>query len=147
MKYINKETGEVLAHVEMIAQFEEEYDGFDPTNAMNISDYYESVKQERKGKVVCNFSVSPQNYLILVTGNCYIVSSDDQREWIRRILSANGLSDLWDYPLSEIDHIVENELNVILVEMYYYEEGEEYRELRWFEVPDYIDEEYVKKNI
>ena len=55
---------------------------------------------------------SPQNYLEAVTGNCYIISGDDDVGLIERILYENNL-ELWSYPLSEIDHIVENELNVV----------------------------------
>jgi hypothetical protein len=87
---------------------------------------------------------SPQNYLEAVTGNCYIHSGDDDVEFIREILVENGYTDeLWDYPLSEIDHIVENELDVVLVEcMVYNEETEEFEHVyRWFEVPEDFEEE------
>ena len=57
---------------------------------------------------------SPQNYLEGVTGNCYIINGDDDVGLIERVLYENNL-DLWSYPLSEIDHIVENELDVVLV--------------------------------
>ena len=44
--------------------------------------------------------------------------------------------ELWDYPLSEIDHIVKNELSVVLVDTTYVNNnGELIPEYRWFEVP------------
>lgn len=85
---------------------------------------------------------SPQNYLDSVTGNCYIINGDDDVGLIERILYENNL-ELWSYPLSEIDHIVENELNVVLVECMVYNEdtGEYEHEYRWCEVPEDWEEE------
>ena len=82
---------------------------------------------------------SPQNYLEAVTGKCYIVSGDYDVDFIQEILVENGYTDeLWDYPLSEIDHIVENNLNVVLVDcMIWNDDINEYgHEYRWFEVPE-----------
>ncbi|WP_288681599.1 hypothetical protein [uncultured Eubacterium sp.] len=45
--------------------------------------------------------------------------------------------ELWDYPLGEIDHIVKNELRVVLVDTTYVNDnGEPIPEYRWFEVPE-----------
>lgn len=59
---------------------------------------------------------------------------------LRHILDEKGYDtfNLWDYPLDEIDHIVENELNVVLVNTTYIDPGtnEIIPEYRWFEVPD-----------
>lgn len=80
---------------------------------------------------------SPQNYLEAVTGKCYIVNGEDDVGFIQRILEENDIC-FWDYPLSEIDHIVESELNVVLVDcMVVNEETNEFEhEYRWFEVPE-----------
>jgi hypothetical protein len=51
--------------------------------------------------------------------------------------------ELWDYPLTEIDHIVENNLNVVLVDCSYYEGDNYINEYRWFEVPEDFEEEDV----
>jgi hypothetical protein len=85
---------------------------------------------------------SPQNYLEAVTGECYIIRGDDDIAEIETILEDYDYS-LWSYPLSEIDHIVENELNVVLVDcMVYNEEKKEFEHVhRWFEVPDDFKEE------
>ena len=41
---MNKETGEVLTYNQMLKQFEEEYDGNDPTNYVGYDEYYEEVQ-------------------------------------------------------------------------------------------------------
>lgn len=46
---------------------------------------------------------------------------------LRKWMDENEFEGHWDYPLSEIDEIVENEREVILVT-----DGDEYR---WFETP------------
>ena len=85
---------------------------------------------------------SPQNYLEGVTDNCYIIRGDDDVSLIERILCENGY-ELWNYPMSEIDHIVENNLNVVLVDcMVVNEETDQFEhQYRWFEVPDGFEEE------
>lgn len=86
---------------------------------------------------------SPQQYLMAVTGKCYIVRDDDDIETITGILADTGWN-LWNYPLSEIDHIVENNLDVVLVDcMYWNEDNHEFDHIvRWFEVPaDFKEEE------
>ena len=44
MLYMNKETGEVLTYNQMLKQFEEEYDGNDPTNCISYDEYYEEAQ-------------------------------------------------------------------------------------------------------
>ena len=85
---------------------------------------------------------SPQNYLEAVTGKCYIVRDDNDIETIQSILHRTG-NNLWDYPLSEIDHIVENNLDVVLVDcLFWNEDRHEFDHiLRWFEVPEDFKEE------
>jgi hypothetical protein len=86
---------------------------------------------------------SPQNYLEAVTGECYIVRGDDDIESIDKILRRKLNRSLWNYPLSEIDHIVENEIDVVLVDcMVYNEDKKEFEHIyRWFEVPEDFKEE------
>ena len=78
---------------------------------------------------------SPQNYLEGITGQCYIINSDNDIDFIQKIFDKWGY-ELWSYPMSEIDHIVENNLDVVLVEcMVWNEENGEYEYVyRWFEV-------------
>lgn len=85
---------------------------------------------------------SPQNYLEAVTGNCYIINGDNDIELIENILEEQDYC-LWSYALTEIDHIVENKLDVVLVDcMVYNEEINEFEHVyRWFEVPEDFEEE------
>lgn len=95
--------------------------------------------------VKSNELFSPQNYLHSVTGLCYIINGDNDIAFIESVLSHKGYGNLWNYPLSEIDHIVENDINVVLVDcMMYDKEAQEFKhELRWFEVPEDWDKEAI----
>ena len=87
---------------------------------------------------------SPQSYLDAVTGKYYVISGENDIEFIQEILEENGYTDeLWDYPLSEIDHIVANGLNVVLVDcMVVNSRTDEFEHVyRWFEVPEDFKEE------
>ena len=85
---------------------------------------------------------SPQNYLMAVTGKCYMHDGENDIVFITSVLMDEDLV-LWDYPLSEIDHIVKNDLNVVLVDcMVVNEETDQFEhEYRWFEVPNDFKEE------
>lgn len=86
---------------------------------------------------------SAQSYLMRVTDKCYITPLEKgDCEWIREILDENGYDHLWDYPLDEIDHIVENNLKVVLVDCCEWDEnGNMIHEPRWFEVEEVETEE------
>ena len=89
---------------------------------------------------------SPQNYVMAMTGECYIFMHDcDIIEEIHKCLRKHGVEDenstLWDYPFIEIGHIVEEELDVVLVDISGYGDGEWKTEYRWFEVPEDFSEE------
>lgn len=85
---------------------------------------------------------APENYVCAVTGTYYFFKHKDHPvNEIQYLLQATGHS-LWDYPLTEIDHIVENNLDVVLVDCSHYEGDDYINEYRWFEVPeDFKDEE------
>ena len=84
---------------------------------------------------------APQNYVGAVTGNYYVLRHHSHPiEEIQYCLAINGY-ELWDYPLTEIDHIVENNLNVVLVDCSHYEGDAFINEYRWFEVPEDFKEE------
>lgn len=94
--------------------------------------------------VVSEKLYSPQQYLELVTGNTYIIDGDNDVDKIESILEDSDIC-YWSYPLSEIDHIVEEKLNVVLVDCLVYnnDTGEYEHVYRWFEVdgPDECDDE------
>ena len=80
---------------------------------------------------------SPQQYLEAITGKCYIMRGEDDIAFIEDRLAENGF-ELWNYPLTEIDHIVEHQLNVVLIDcMVVNEETDQFEHhYRWFEVPE-----------
>jgi hypothetical protein len=92
--------------------------------------------------VKSNKIYSPQTYLEAITGKCFIIREDDDIIAIETILSDMGYG-FWNYSLSEIDHIVENDINVVLVECAYWNETMHELEhvARWFEVPEDFEEE------
>ena len=85
---------------------------------------------------------SPQQYLEVITDKCYIIRGEDDLGFIEGALAQEGFY-LWNYPLSEIDHIVENNLDVVLVDcMVVNEDTDQFEHiLRWFEVPEDFEEE------
>ena len=95
--------------------------------------------------ILTNTVYSPQVFVEKLTDKCYLFHSDNDAEHIHELLMMKGLEDedspLWDYPLSEIEHIVKNNINVVLVEIVYFDEDDAFqREYRWFEVPEeYVD--------
>lgn len=90
---------------------------------------------------------SPQNYLEGVTGQCYFINGDNDIEFMQKVFDKWGY-ELRNYPMSEIDHIVENNLNVVLVEcMVWNKQTKEYEHVyRWFEVSDDFEQEYDEEN-
>ena len=84
---------------------------------------------------------APQNYVGAITGNYFIPNYDGSVDCIHKQLERYGFDNLWDYPLTEIDHIVENDLNVVLVDCSHYEGDAYILEYRWFEVPEDFEEE------
>lgn len=98
--------------------------------------------------VLSNNIYSPQNFLEVLTDKCFIVG-DCPIEDIHEILIQEGIENkcdctLWDYPLSEIDEIVANELNVVLVYTSGFDDEDNWvEECRWFEVPDYLTHKFT----
>lgn len=90
---------------------------------------------------------SPQSFVGAVTGRYYIHKHDDTVKEIHDLLKLNEIETdeepLWDYPLDEIEHIVENGINVVLVDVSGFNEKDQWiTEYRWFEVPeDFLDED------
>lgn len=83
---------------------------------------------------------SPQNYLDAVANHCYICNTDDDVTFIENVLAREGF-ELWNYPLSEIDHIVANNINVVLVDCIVTNpETDQFEHVyHWFEVPEGFD--------
>ena len=86
---------------------------------------------------------TPQTYCEKLTGCCYGFDHEDTVFEMEMVLKRHGLeSEHWSYPLSEIDHIVENNLCVVLVDVSgFSKEGKWKQEYRWFEVPEDFEDE------
>lgn len=61
--------------------------------------------------------ISAKEYLHLVTGQWVPMISEDDDIIIEQTLKDFGITNLWDYPLSEIDEVVANCKLVVLVEI------------------------------
>lgn len=84
---------------------------------------------------------APENYVCGVTGIYYFFKHNMHPiDEIHYLLDSDY--EIWDYPLTEIDHIVENDLDVVLVDCSHYEGDMYVNEYRWFEVPDDFEKEY-----
>lgn len=81
---------------------------------------------------------TPQTFVEAITGRCYIMSGSDDVGLISRLLEENGYGNLWDYPIDEIDHIVEQSIPVVLVDcLVYLDYKDQYEhEYRWWEIPE-----------
>lgn len=77
---------------------------------------------------------STQEYCDKFFGVCLALKKCEDE--LRNFLDDNGCFDLWDYPLSEVDEILEHETSVVLVDTSYInDKSETIQELRWFEIP------------
>jgi hypothetical protein len=77
---------------------------------------------------------SIQSFCDEFLGFCPITYGDKGE--LRDLLDDNGYDNLWDYPLSEIDHIVENNLDVVLVDCTYIDDDiKQVPDYRWVEIP------------
>ena len=87
--------------------------------------------------VKSNKIYSPQKYLELITEMSFFNNTSNDVQFIEETLEFYGF-ELWSYPLTEIDHIVENNIDVVLVECLIWDkENDRYDKIyRWFEVPE-----------
>ena len=96
--------------------------------------------------VKSNQIYSPQNFVDAVTGYCYIFQCENTVKEIHDLLKRHKVeteeNPLWDYPMDEIDHIKENNIPVVLVDVSGFDENDEWKtEYRWFEVPEDFEED------
>jgi hypothetical protein len=88
--------------------------------------------------VISNKMYSPSEFVELITGEYYQFSGDNDAISIRKVLTEYGYDDIWDYMLSEIDHIYENQYQVVLVDCLIYNpyDCQYHHSYRWFQVPE-----------
>ena len=90
---------------------------------------------------------TPQKYIEAVTGHCFYFQQEDTVAEIQDKLDRYCCDSLWNYPLGEIDHIVENGLRVVLVDVSGFYGGKTIApQYRWYEVPeDFVEEEGARE--
>lgn len=86
---------------------------------------------------------STQSYCDSFLGFCPITNS--ARDELRHILDDAGHTELWDYPLSEIEDVSGPDHQVVLVDVSYVGDSDLVQEFRWFEVPEGVSEEKLRK--
>ena len=102
-----------------------------------VREYEEQLENIRNGK--CDFVVSeqifsPQNYLMTVTGKCFVVDGDNDILTIKNILKQEGYEKLKCFSLNELLQAVSEKCNVVLVDCMVCEGKEFMHRLCWFEV-------------
>ena len=93
---------------------------------------------------------SPQNFIETLTGKCYFFDTEKSvLEQIYSLLFLNGCINLQDCSLTEINHIVENNLDVVLVDVSDFDDMKDMwvKEYRWFEVPASCRYNFENKDI
>ena len=85
--------------------------------------------------------LSPQNYIMAITGDCLIINGDNDVEFIRKALKRKKLK-LKDYAFAEIERIVSEKITVVLVDcMVCDDKTDELKHVyQWFEVPEDFEE-------
>lgn len=109
-----------------------------------------SIPEKKSHPNVCSHVVhTPQAYLEKVTGKFFFLKTNNPVEEIEEILEEYCPDEsLWNYPLEEINHIVENDLRVVLVDVSTICEGMVHTPAyRWFEVPEGFSEAAGDKEV
>lgn len=108
-----------------------------------VSSYQEECKRNRTDKDKNTESPVKGQKVYSVKEYCskflgFELILEKTRDELRLILDSNGYENIWDYPLDEIKHIVENNLNVVLVDVSYVD-GKSCKTMsgyRWVEIPE-----------
>ncbi len=92
--------------------------------------------------------LTPQAYLVIMTGNYCILRKPNQVEEVEKILDKEeGNGAYWTYSLYDTSEVLENNKNVVLVEFVNItDESEQEHIYRWCELPeDMTREEFFNK--
>lgn len=82
--------------------------------------------------------ISAETYIEFITGKHYDLERPDQFEEMAEIMRETGNDDLWDFPIEDIEEILENDTPVVLVDVYgtTIDDNTMHHVHRWFELPD-----------
>lgn len=91
---------------------------------------------EMNNMVKSEFIFSIQGFCDKYLGFCPVINGNKGE--LRELLDNNGYDYLWDYPLSEINIVAENKLDVVLVDNSYIDDdtGNLTPDYRWVEIPE-----------
>ena len=86
--------------------------------------------------------ISAETYIEFITGKHYNLKRPDQFEEIAEIMKETGNYDLWDFPINEIEEILENDTPAVIVDIYgtTIDDNTMHHVQRWFELPKEDDE-------
>lgn len=102
-----------------------------------------SQKRHTADRIVISKTIyTPQTFVEALTGHCFHFDGDNIIEKIHQILVDEGIeekdNELWDYAFDEIEHIAENKIQVVLVDVSGFDHEGNWKVLhRWFEVTGY----------
>lgn len=96
----------------------------------------ENIQSNIDSCVVSDEIFSPQNYLMVVTGKCFIVNGSDDIAIIKSILKQTGNEKLKSFSLNEIFKAASGNCRVVLVDCMIYDDAQNkfIHKLQWFEV-------------
>lgn len=147
-RFFNKQLPELIKAINRLAEATEQAND---TNLRKVQMFQSAPLEQPQRGYICKDVYTPQTFLEEITGNCYTMDGDDDTITIHQILKQNGLENdttdtLWDYPLEEIDEVIEANTDVVLVEVCRFDENNTLvKEYRWFEIPDGFVERFKEK--
>lgn len=105
-----------------------------------------------KDAIKYNGLLTAQQYLELVTGNCYCLRADNQLEEVEKIIDKEfGEGTFWSFALDDISEVMENDHIVVLVEIVNIvmkdSSAKQEKLYRWFELPFECTKEELSEKI
>lgn len=96
----------------------------------------ENIQNSIDGCVASDEIFSPQNYLMAVTGKCFMIDGDDDVATIKSILKQTGYEKLKSFSLNEVYRAALENCRVVLVDCMVYDNNQNKftHKLQWFEV-------------
>ena len=96
----------------------------------------ENIQSNIDSCVVSDEIFSPQNYLMVVTGKCFMIDGSDDIATIKSILKQTGNEKLKSFSLNEVFKAASENCRVVLVDCMIYDNNQNkfIHKLQWFEV-------------
>lgn len=96
----------------------------------------ENIQSNIDSCVVSDEIFSPQNYLMVVTGKCFMTHGRDDIATIKSILKQTGNEKLKSFSLNEVFKAASENCRVVLVDCMIYDNAQNkfIHKLQWFEV-------------